>query len=896
MLKRPLLISALALLAACGPSQGQTSDGSYTPELEAWLSSGISSQDDPWSEGIVGTGLLLRRLDGVKRVLMIGAHPDDEDTSLLTALARGMGAETAYLSLTRGEGGQNLIGPEMDEGLGLVRTGELLSARALDGGRQFFTRAFDFGYSKSAEETFGFWPREELLRDVTWVVRTFRPQVIVSVFSGTPRDGHGHHQVAGIISHEVFDVAGDPSRFPDQIAAGAPAWTPQKLYRLTRRNPLEGTAGLETGAFDPLLGRSHFQVAMDSRSQHQSQDMGMAQPMGPRRSTVALVESRVGEEGPDEIFAGVDTALVALAEDLPPGIRGQVVQELEAYRRSLLQAKGALDVSDPWASAPSLGDALGSLATAMEVLERGRNSGESSRGGADLESTLRHRMPLVQEAVLRAAGVVVDIRVDDDLVVPGETVDGVISLWNGGSIPLSRATADLFMPLGWTATGELGTNVDVAPGTMAQWRFRLQVPEDADPSRAYFMARPRDGEMYQWPSDRSWWALPANPDLLHAKVAFNLPDQDGPVHVFSPARYRGVDKATGEFSKPVQIVPAIAVSMNPGVMAWPSSAGGSREFTVSLSSQAEEQVEGRVSLGLPGGWRSDPAEHSFVISPTAPEVTFSFRVTPAAGVDEGEYAITAEVLTNGGRKYGDGVSLVDYPHIPRGALFPSATSRVLVFPVSMPEGLRVGYVMGSGDGGPEAIRQMGASVDLLGPEDLRSGDLNQYDALVLGIRVYETRPDAASANDRLLEFARAGGTLIVQYNKYEFDRGGFSPYPVGMNRPHDRVSDETASVTMLDPSHPAFQTPNPIGVEDFDGWVQERGLYFLREWDSAFTPLLEMADPGEDPRQGGLLAARLGEGVYVYTGLAFFRQFPEAVPGAYRLFANLVSLRASDLR
>ncbi|MBT8398684.1 MAG: PIG-L family deacetylase [Gemmatimonadetes bacterium] len=896
MLKKSILLSVLALFAACGPSQGQSSNASNDPDLQPWLSSGLVSQDDPWTDGIVGTGLLLRRLDGVKRVLMIGAHPDDEDTSLLTALARGMGVETAYLSLTRGEGGQNLIGPEMGEGLGLVRTGELLSARALDGGRQFFTRAFDFGYSKNAEETFGFWPREEILRDVTWVVRTFRPQVIVSVFSGTPRDGHGHHQVAGILAHEVFDVAADPSRFPDQIAAGVPAWAPQKLYRLTRRNPQEGTAGLETGAFDPLLGRSHLQVAMDSRSQHRSQDMGMAQPMGPRRSTVALVESRMKEDGADEIFAGVDTALVALARDLPVEIRDEVTEGLEAYRRSVALATEALAVTDPWASAPFLGEAVTSLKAVLETLRVGGGAEGKTDAGVDLERTLRNRMPLVQEALLRSAGLVVDVRVADDLLVPGETVDGVISLWNGGSLPLSGAAADIFMPQGWIASGDLGAVKEVPPGTMAQWSFRFQVPTGADASRAYYMAQPRDGELYHWPSDRGFWALPANPDLLHGKIAFRISDQEEAVEAFSPARYRGVDKATGEFLKPVQVVPAIAVSVTPGVMIWPSSAEGFREFTVSLSSQAVDQVQGTVSLELPGGWRSDPVERSFVLSPSAPEGTFSFRVTPSSDLAVGEYAIGAEVRTDDGRSYDDGVSLVDYPHIRRGALFPEALSRVSVFPVSMPEGLRVGYVMGSGDGGPEAIRQMGAEVELLGPEALRSGDLSRFDVLVLGIRVYETRPDAASANDRLLDFARGGGTLIVQYNKYEFDRGGFSPFPVAMNRPHDRISDETVPVEILDPYHPVFQAPNPIDQKDFDGWVQERGLYFLREWDPGLTPLLEMADPGEDPKRGGLLVGGLGEGVYAYTGLAFFRQFPEAVPGAYRLFANLVSLKASDLR
>lgn len=392
MLKRPLVVLPILIMVACSPSRGQTGPGLGEESHPSWFVSTLSSQDDPWSEGIVGTGLLLRRLDGVKRVLLIGAHPDDEDTALLTALARGLGVETAYLSLSRGEGGQNLIGPELDEGLGLVRTGELLSARALDGGRQFFTRAFDFGFSKSAEETFRYWPREELLKDVTWVVRTFRPQVIVSVFSGTPQDGHGQHQAAGIMANEVFRVAGDVSRFPEQIAAGAPAWTPLKLYRLTRRNPGDGTTGIETGSFDPLLGRSYYQIAMESRSQHRSQDMGVGQPMGPRRSTLALVESRGSAEGPDEIFSGVDTTLVGLGGGLPEGIRGEVVARLEEYRKAVNEAKSSLEVANPWGSAIPLARAVSALRAARDAMRSGggrlpvgsraRSSCESSRSAS----------------------------------------------------------------------------------------------------------------------------------------------------------------------------------------------------------------------------------------------------------------------------------------------------------------------------------------------------------------------------------------------------------------------------------------------------------------------------------------------------------------------------------
>ena len=499
---------------------------------------------------------------------------------------------------------------------------------------------------------------------------------------------------------------------------------------------------------------------------------------------------------------------------------------------------------------------------------------------------------MVQEALLRSAGVVVDVRLDDDLLVPGEVAGGVIELWNGGPYLLQGASGFLSVPEGWEAEGDLGRAEDMAPGSLVQWRFQVKVPPDAEASGVYYLEEPRDGEMYRWPVEPDLWGAPGNPDLLHGEVSFDL-DQSGLVQVWQAARFRGVDKATGEFLKPIQVVPALAVSLDPPMMAWPSGSESSRIFTTTVVSRAGWQMRGSVSLQVPEGWRVEPSSQAVLLSEAGPEASYTFHVLRPAGVSEGEYTVSARVTTDDGGEYETGVSLVDYPHIRRAALLPPARSRVAVFPVSLPEGLRVGYVMGSGDGGADALRQMGAEVELLGPEALRSGDLKSFDVLVLGIRAYETRPDLAAANDRILDFARAGGTVIVQYNKYEYPQGGFAPFEVSISRPHDRVTDESAPVRILDPEHPLFRFPNSITAADFEGWAQERGLYFLGTWGPEFTPLLEMSDPGEGPKRGSLLVARLGQGLYVYTGIAFFRQFPEGVPGAYRLFANLVSLKGS---
>jgi hypothetical protein len=510
-------------------------------------------------------------------------------------------------------------------------------------------------------------------------------------------------------------------------------------------------------------------------------------------------------------------------------------------------------------------------------------------GAMGLLPSLQERLPWVQEAFLRSAGVMVDVRVDQEFLVPGEEAGVTVELWNGGPDDLTGAVAEIVAPDGWGVGGESGGPRDVPMHSTLLRDYRIKVPEDAQASSLYYLGQPRAGELYRWPGDRRLWGLPGETYLFYASLTFNLGGL-GPVEVRRPARFRGVDKATGEYVEPVLVVPAISLSLDPPMMAWPSAADGSREFTLTARSQTEGPLDGAAYLLAPEGWTVEPESQSLSLVGPGTEASLTFEVLRPADSPEGRYSVSARVRLKDGRSFEDGVSIVDYPHIRRSALFPPATSGISVFPVSVTAGLRVGYVMGSGDSGAEAIRQMGLSVDLLDAEDLRNGDLRSFDVLVLGIRAYETRPDLVTHNDRILDFAREGGTVIVQYNKYEYPDGGFAPYPVGMSRPHDRVSDEEAPVKILDPGDPVFRLPNTIGQEDFDGWFQERGLYFLGSWSPEFKALLEMADPGEDPKRGGLVMARVGEGYYVYTGLAFFRQFSEGVPGAYRLFANLLSI------
>ncbi|MGW8268431.1 MAG: PIG-L family deacetylase, partial [Longimicrobiales bacterium] len=563
----------------------------------------LGAQEDPFGTGTAGVGLLLRRLDGVKRVLMIGAHPDDEDTSLLSALSRGMGVETAYLSLTRGEGGQNLLGNELDEGLGLLRTGELLAARSLDGGRQYFTRAFDFGFSKTAEETFRQWPREAILADVTWVIRTFRPQVIVSVFSGTPRDGHGQHQVAGILAQEAFAAAGDPTFFPEQLQEGAVPWTPSKLYRRTRFDPGAVTTEVETGNLDPLLGMSHYQLAMESRSQHRSQDMGMPRPLGPRTSSLSLLESRVAvpNGAEDTFFAGVDTTLVGLTGGLEDNVRLEVEARLRTYATAIAAAREELDALAPWIVAPRLEEALIALRSVRRDLGAGADS--------ELERVVEERIPLLEEALVRSRGIIADVRVEDDLLVPGEEVGAVVEVWNGGPEGISDVAAALELPDGWLAQVEEGENGVAIPSQgIARWRFTLRIPQDAALSRPYFLEEPRDGEIYRWPSMPPVRGLPGAPPSVYARVRLSAGENEL-VSVRRTAVFRGVDKATGEFVEPLLVVPAFSVSMEPEEMVWPTDLSGPRQLSVRVQNEGEAGDSGVVRVSLPDGWLSTPERY-----------------------------------------------------------------------------------------------------------------------------------------------------------------------------------------------------------------------------------------------------------------------------------------------
>jgi LmbE family N-acetylglucosaminyl deacetylase len=793
--------------------------------------------------GVAALASTLQQLGSNKRVLMIGAHPDDEDTQLLVLLSRGMGAQAGYLSLTRGEGGQNLIGPELGPELGIIRTEELLAARELDGARQFFTRAYDFGFSKSADETFRLWPRDSILKDVVDVIRRFRPQIIIAVFSGTPADGHGHHQVSAILARQAFDLLRDST------------WGPQKFYRSTRGDPTATTVSLPVGILDPILGQSYFQVASASRSRHRSQDMGQLQRPGPATSGVALVASKTsGTDG--SVFSNVDTTI-----------------HVPGFAALIDSARAALTPWRPAATLPYLLRALRLVGTADTV-----------------------QRALLERAISIAAGVSVDGTADDGIVVPGERLQIEVTVWNAGDSAVRVDSVTVAAPTGWSLERlELGTPT-VAPGTLLTRRFVLTVAKDAERTQPYFLRRPltNRGGLYDWstaPPDVR--GLPFEPPPVSARVRVIIGGE--PVTLTREVVYRYRDQAIGEIRRPIFVTRDVDVAITPEELLWPidGSAHEPRHFMVTVTNRSRGAANLRTGVISPQGWPSiSPESLAFTREDETKSVVVSLAPPAADSLRPGTYDLRAGV--------GSGwLEIIDYPHIRPRALTRPALAQIRAARLALPALSRVGYVRGAADRVPEALLAVGLPLDLIGADSLARGDLSRYDAIIIGSRAYETEPALVANNGRLLDYTKNGGLVIVQYQQYPFVDGGFAPYPLTIARPHDRVTDENAPVTALDPAHPVLHYPNEIGREDWRGWIQERGLYFAHSWDTTYVPLLEMHDPGPpNPAaelKGGLLIAPLGRGTYVYTGLSFFRQLPAGVPGAYRLFVNLLGLKRKNI-
>jgi LmbE family N-acetylglucosaminyl deacetylase len=834
--------------------------------LAAMLLVCVSLQADPRTPATPLTGApelreTLDSLNTLGSMLMLGAHPDDENTGVIAYFARGRHVRAAYLSATRGEGGQNLIGTEQGALMGLIRTQELLEARRIDGGEQFFTRSIDFGFSKAPEEAFEKWGREILLEDIVRVIRSFRPDVVVSRFPPPPGSGgHGQHTAVGHIAAEAFEAAADPSRFPEQIAQGLQPWRAVRLVWNTfnfspaqERDEEKRTdrLKLEIGDYDPLLGKSYVEIAGESRSMHRSQSMGTNQ----RKGAASVFFGHVaGTPASDDLFDGVDTSWSRVRG-------GETVGHLLAHARDLYQAERPAAI-------------LPSLVKAYAELEK-LNGPWIALKRADL-----------LHAIQLAAGLWMDAAAQRWDATPGSELAIGLEVINRSDFPLRWKRTEIRGVVSQDVDGPAG---DLPYNQMTEKSATVSIPGGASYSQPYWLREPSDSGRYRV-NQAQWIGRPENPPVLEATFYFET--ADGVELAFpAPVVYRWVDRAYGERVRSLEIVPPVAVSFTRPSLIFAEPAAKTVAVRLRGNAASEKTPQtGTVTLEAPPGWRVSPASAPFEIARRGQDLTVTFELTPPA--QDGGGTLAAKVQT-AGATIDRGMQQIEYDHIPVQMVYPEAAMRVERVNLKLLS-KNIGYVTGAGDNIPEALEEIGAATTLLSETDLASGDLSRFDAIVTGVRALNTRPDLLAARERLLDYVERGGTLVVQYNTLPgFGRGRrgdvpeISPYPMTPSR--ERVTDENAAVTFPIPGHPLLQAPNQITAKDFEGWIQERGLYFMDEWDEHYDAVLASNDPGEQPQRGGLLYTRHGKGVFIFTGYAWFRQLPAGVPGAYRVFANLVS-------
>ena len=866
--------------------------------------------------GNAGLQLELRRLATTGRLMQVVAHPDDEDGGMLTLESRGHGVSTLLMTLNRGEGGQNKIGSNLSDVLGVLRTLELLAADQYYGVQERFSRVADFGFSKSPEETFQKWDGHDVaLRDMVRVIRTFRPDVLVARFSGTSRDGHGHHQASAILTKEAFRAAADPKKFPEQIAEGLSPWQAKKLYvgnvcgfGANSCPDADWTVKLNTGEPDALLGMSYIQFAMQGLRHQQSQGAAnwSVEP-GDRFTFYKLADSvlptsTLDKDGHEkDFFDGIDTALPELVRTeakeakLPP-LRQDLVKVAEETARARENAR-----SDSSKAVAPLGAAVSTLKRADDEVNE---SALSAGAKLDLHTRLRTKLQEAETALNLALNVSLNADVVSSsspsanvpkeaaartTVSPGQEFMVAVKMRNGSTQSLTVDAVKLDVPQGWNTISEKVRPVAVKPGDDLRVVFRLLVPKSAEYTRPYWHRDDPDRESLNQVDTEKYATLPFPPPALRARVEYAIANAgaQGRNGITAAVVTPFVDENGAARTRPLAVVPAFSVMVEPGSQVISTHNGSTSTVTVGVSGNLTREARGALRLELPEGWRSEPAQLAVAFKGRGEKQDFQFKIFPA-GLQEGRATVRAVLDAEGG-KFSEGYTLVAREDLGSFYYYQPASQRVSIVDVVAPHDLKIGYVMGAGDDIPTVLKQVGMDVTLVPAEKLGSEDLSKYRTIVLGIRAYDTQKDLAANNKKLLDFVSAGGTLVVQYNAGvgDFNAGHFTPYPAELSRA--RVSVEDAPVEILDPSDEIFHYPNTITARDFDGWIQERGLYFWNKWDDHYKPLLACHDPGEDPQKGGLLRAQYGKGTYIYTGYSFFRELPAGVPGAVRLFVNLLS-------
>ena len=859
--------------------------------------------------------LALRKLDTVGTFMMTTAHPDDENNAMLAYYGFGKGMRTTLVTATRGEGGQNEIGPELFEALAVLRTEELLAAHRFDGAEQYFTRAVDFGYSFSIEETLEKWGKQEILGDYVRMIRTIRPDVIVGfVFDGA--GGGQHHQASSRLSAEAFRAAADPNAFPDQIQKeGLRPWQAKKFYytagfggpgqTLAGEGASKALSFTAADAFDPVLGRTFAEIGAEARSMHKCQGMSQLLPLpagdgnqgfgGPRsyrlRDTVLADGVNREERDPfDGIETGI-TSLAAFAGATPPPA---LVSTLERVRVAVGDARKAFAANGAAAT-------VSSLVRGLSAVRELRTNLASMPISADVRFEIDHRLRLkdaqFSEAIRLASGVQLDAVARDGIVVPGQNVQVDLAIANrSGSIPvmISRRTIS-----GFETSGELCKD-DVllrGPETQSACAIKARIPSDARLTAAHFKYA-NDAARFVLDPDVPP-GLPFRPTPFTATFLLNIAGVD--VTTIVPVQFRSEGNIfSGEKRAEVHVAPRFSASLSPGVAIVPlgvtpaTARGTEKEVRVTVTNHGPSAAKAVVQLELPTGWTASPASAPVNFNREDESMTVRFRLLapPSPMLKAGDVAIKARV-TDAATSFSDGFQVVEYPHTSRRHVLRAPEATVKALDVKVKPNLTIGYVMGVGDEIPNALEQLGARVEFLDADALAWGNLGRFDVIMTGVRAYERRPDLRANNQRVIDYARAGGTVIVNYNKFEFNEAQYGPYPGKVGR--ERVTDENSIVRILQPQHPVFTTPNRITDTDWKGWRQERGLYFFDTAgrDPQIVDLLELEDPfpyNKGPKRGALVEAKVGEGRWIYVGLGLWRQLPEGTDGAFRLLANLISL------
>ncbi len=894
-------------------------------------------------KGAPALELALRKLDTVGNFMMTTAHPDDENNAMLAYFSHGKGFRTSLVTATHGEGGQNEIGPELFEALAVLRTEELAAAHRFDGAEQYFTRAIDFGFSFSVEETLEKWGHQEILGDYVRMIRTIRPDVIVGfVFDG---DGGGqHHQTSSRLTLEAFRAAADPARFPEQIKDGLRAWQPKKFYYTGGFGgppPGAGGVGRAGGAgqapalrpgqvgspvdeaptmlqfaggdsFDPVLGRTYNEIAGEARSMHKCQGMSQLLPLpaatgggggfggggGPGGIRAYRLRDTVLDGGvarsDREVFDGVDTSLRSLLS-FAPGAPAALGTGLDRITVAVVDARKALTGGGEAAAIIPLTAGLAALREVRAALAS-ISIPESAR--YEIEFRLAQKEPQFAHALMLAADVRLDAVARDGLVVAGQPlqVDLMVANRGKGQIGLTVAANGF----GATPIATCSDVTPIAPGASRNCGKTLNVPADARLTAAHFRNGPV-GSRYLFDADVPF-GLPFRPTPFTA--TFSVVVNNTPFTITLPIQARSdLDIFAGEKRQEIHVVPAFAVATTPDTVIMPlkSATAVSKDVRVTVTNHAKGAARADASLEVPQGWRVTPPTQPVSFSREDEAVTVRFALQPpasgvlaAAAMKPGgnQFKVNAVVKT-ATASFTQGYQVVEYPHTTRRHVLTAPQVTVKALDVNVKPNLSVGYVMGVGDEVPAALIQLGVKLTLINPEELAWGDLSHYDVIMTGVRAYERRVDLRANNQRLLDYAKAGGTVIVQYNKFEFNDAQYGPFAAKVGR--ERVTDENAEMKLLAPQHPVFNTPNAIGRADWAGWVQERGLYFLDEAgrDPQYTDLIEFSEPfpyNKGVKRGALVEAKVGEGRWIYVGLGLWRQLPAGTDGAYRLMANLISL------